>query len=425
MPDFSHLLFLFTFGKVSHRKVKVRVIPFFRATSYIKEKEKYHLYRYMEIQKTQRLELLDALRGFDLFFIVAVEHVINQLFNAINAPWANELRWYFDHVAWQGFSPWDLIMPLFLFMAGVSMPFAFSKYKNNPDKKAVYRRIVKRFILLWIFGMMCQGNLLGLAPATKLYLYSNTLQAIATGYLIAAMLFLHINIRKQVGVTVLLLLLYWCAMQFISFGGYGGGNYTPEGNLAEGIDRYVLGRFRDMSTLLNGQVVFDPNYHYTWILSSLNFGATVMTGIFAGAILKNKMTSKEYKLRFLFLGGLGMVAAGWLWNFQMPVIKHIWTSSMVLVSSGYCFLLMGLFYYLIDYKGYKKNITWLKVYGMNSITAYMLALCINFSSIGESLLYGTEQYLGSFYPTLIATFNAAMIYFILHYMYKKQIFLKV
>lgn len=305
------------------------------------------------------------------------------------------------------------------------MPFAFSKYKNNPDKKVVYKRIAKRVILLWIFGMICQGNLLGLEPMTKLYLYSNTLQAIAIGYLGAAMLFLHCSVKKQIGITALLLIVYWAAMQFMFFNGYGCGNDTADGNLAEGIDRYVLGRFRDISTVVNGQVVFAPDYRYTWILSSLNFVATVMTGVFSGIILKNKETSKLYKLRFLLIGGLSMAVAGWMWNLQMPVIKKIWTSSMVLVSSGYCFLLIGLFYYLIDYKGYKGRITWLKVYGMNSITAYVVALCINFSSIGESLLYGTEQYLGSYYHVLIAVCNAVIVFLILKYMYRKQIFLKV
>ena len=154
--------------------------------------------------------------------------------------------------------------------------------------------------------------------------------------------------------AVALLLVYWAAMQFITIGSYGGGNYTPEGNLAEWIDHTVLGRFRDGAKVVDGEVVFAPWYHYTWILSTLNFGVTVLTGLFAGYIAKDK-TCDIHKLKWYFGAGAAMVAAGWLWGLQMPVIKTIWTSSMVLVSSGYCFLLMGLFYYLIDYKGYKKK----------------------------------------------------------------------
>lgn len=372
---------------------------------------------------SKRLESLDALRGFDLFFLVALGPLMHSLARTANVEWLNESMWVFSHVSWEGFSPWDLIMPLFLFMSGISMPFSLSRYKSISDKRPLLRRLAKRILLLWIFGMMCQGNLLALDPNT-IYLYSNTLQAIATGYLITALLFLFTNRRTQIITAVVLLLVYWTAMQFITVDGYGGGNYTPQGNLAEWIDNTVLGRFRDTAQVIDRKVVIADWYHYTWILSSLNFGVTVLTGLFAGYIAKDKIEEKK-KLKLYFGTGITMVIAGWLWNFQMPVIKTIWTSSMVLVSSGYCFLLMGLFYYWIDYKGHRSGITWLKVYGMNSIVAYMLANVVNFRCIGESLFYGLEQYMGSYYSFLMTLWNIGAVYVIIWFMYKRGIFLKV
>ena len=372
---------------------------------------------------SKRLESLDALRGFDLFFLVALGPLMHSLARTANVEWLNESMWVFSHVSWEGFSPWDLIMPLFLFMSGISMPFSLSRYKSISDKLPLLRRLAKRILLLWIFGMMCQGNLLALDPNT-IYLYSNTLQAIATGYLITALLFLFTSRRTQIITAVVLLLVYWTAMQFITVDGYGGGNYTPQGNLAEWIDNTVLGRFRDTAQVIDGKVVVADWYHYTWILSSLNFGVTVLTGLFAGYIAKDKIEEKK-KLKLYFGTGITMVIAGWLWNFQMPVIKTIWTSSMVLVSSGYCFLLMGLFYYWIDYKGHRSGITWLKVYGMNSIVAYMLANVVNFRCIGESLFYGLEQYMGSYYSFLMTLWNIGAVYVIIWFMYKRGIFLKV
>lgn len=372
---------------------------------------------------SKRLESLDALRGFDLFFLVALGPLMHSLARTANVEWLNESMWVFSHVSWEGFSPWDLIMPLFLFMSGISMPFSLSHYKSISDKRPLLRRLAKRILLLWIFGMMCQGNLLALDPNT-IYLYSNTLQAIATGYLITALLFLFTSRRTQIITAVVLLLVYWTAMQFITVDGYGGGNYTPQGNLAEWIDNTVLGRFRDTAQVIDGKVVVADWYHYTWILSSLNFGVTVLTGLFAGYIAKDKIEEKK-KLKLYFGTGITMVIAGWLWNFQMPVIKTIWTSSMVLVSSGYCFLLMGLFYYWIDYKGHRSGITWLKVYGMNSIVAYMLANVVNFRCIGESLFYGLEQYMGSYYSFLMTLWNIGAVYVIIWFMYKRGIFLKV
>lgn len=372
---------------------------------------------------SKRLESLDALRGFDLFFLVALGPLMHSLARTANVEWLNESMWVFSHVSWEGFSPWDLIMPLFLFMSGISMPFSLSRYKSISDKRPLLRRLAKRILLLWIFGMMCQGNLLALDPNT-IYLYSNTLQAIATGYLITALLFLFTSRRTQIITAVVLLLVYWTAMQFITVDGYGGGNYTPQGNLAEWIDNTVLGRFRDTAQVIDGKVVVADWYHYTWILSSLNFGVTVLTGLFAGYIAKDKIEEKK-KLKLYFGTGITMVIAGWLWNFQMPIIKTIWTSSMVLVSSGYCFLLMGLFYYWIDYKGHRSGITWLKVYGMNSIVAYMLANVVNFRCIGESLFYGLEQYMGSYYSFLMTLWDIGAVYVIIWFMYKRGIFLKV
>ena len=378
----------------------------------------------------KRLESLDVLRGADLFFLVALGPIINSLASAANSEWLNRGMWIFRHVEWEGFAPWDIIMPLFMFMAGATIPFALARYRTDcntataDSKSKALWRIAKRVVLLWIFGMMCQGNLLGLNP-DRIYFYSNTLQSIAMGYLISALLFLHTGIRTQIVIAVALLLGFWGAMELITVQGYGGGNYTPDGNLAEWLEREVLGRFRDGTSVVNGEVVFPEWYRYTWILSSLNFGVTVLTGTFAGYILKEKGWTPERKLTWLVIIGVSMLTAGWTWGIWHPVIKKLWTSSMVLVSSGYCFLLMALFYYIIDYKGWKRHTGWLKVYGMNSIVAYMLAMCVNFSCIGHSLFHGLQPYMGEYYSVVLTLSNVGIIYFILWELYKRKLFLRV
>lgn len=372
----------------------------------------------------KRLESLDVLRGFDLFCLVGLEAVMHALDGAIDAPWFDGVMRCFTHVDWEGFSPWDLVMPLFMFMSGITIPFALARYKREGNKGVAYRRIAKRVLLLWLFGMMCQGNLLGLDP-NRIYLYSNTLQAIAAGYLIAALLYLNTSVKTQVATVVVLLLAFWACMEWIQVDGYGGGCYTTEGNLAEWVDRVVLGRFRDGASVSDGTVMFASWYHYTWVLSTMTFGVTTLTGVFAGHILKSDNIASTRKFYYLLATGLSLVAIGWLWGLQMPVIKKLWTSSMVLVSSGYCFVLMALFYWVIDCMGCNKHIGWLKVYGMNSITAYMLTMCVNFTSVSSSLLYGLRQYVGDYYPVLIALGNAAIVYLILWMMYRRQVFLKI
>ena len=99
---------------------------------------------------------------------------------------------------------------------------------------------------------------------------------------------------------------------------------------------------------------------------------------------------------------------------------------MVLVSSGYCFLLMSFFYYIVDICGINRGLNWLRVYGMNSIMAYMLAQCVNFRCIPNSLLRGLEQYVGSsWYQVIIAASCSLIIYMILWFMHRSRIYLKV
>ena len=370
----------------------------------------------------KRLESLDALRGFDLFCLVVLEHFVHKLDDAIDAPWYQPVAEVFTHKTWEGFSPWDLVMPLFMFMAGVTIPFSMEKYRQDENRKPLWGRLAKRFVVLWVLGMACQGNLLGLDPH-RIYLFTNTLQAIAVGYLFSAILFLHTRWKVQIGIAVALLLAFWAAMEWITIGGFGAGDYTPQGNLAEGIDRMVLGRFRDAAHVEDGQVVFAEWYTYTWLLSSINFVVTVLTGVLTGELLKSSL--KERTKVLLLLGtGAALVVLGWTWGLVHPVIKHIWTGSMVLVSSGYSMLLMALFYWWIDVRGHKRHLTLLKVYGMNSITAYAVSHIISFSSISRSLFHGLEQYIGDYYPVLIHLSNATILFLILLYMYKKKIFLR-
>lgn len=365
-----------------------------------------------------RLASLDILRGFDLFLLVFFQPVFVALAHCLNLPWLNTVLYQFDHEVWVGFRFWDIIMPLFLFMTGVSMPFSFSKFKDDSNKGAIYRKIIKRFILLFIFGMIVQGNLLGLDPQ-RLYLYSNTLQAIATGYLIASVTLLHCSFKWQIIVTCLLLLAYWVPMTFL-------GDFTPEGNFAEKVDRMVLGHFRDGAYWSeDGNWHFSPYYTYTWILSSLTFGVTVLLGTFAGRIMKEGKADRKRVVQVLLLVGVALIGASLLWSLQMPIIKRIWTCSMTLFSGGLCFLLMGIFYYWIDYKGHSNGLNWLKIYGMNSITAYILGEVVNFRCIAASVSYGLEQYMGNYYAVWLSFANYLIVFLILRMMYKHGVFLKI
>lgn len=230
------------------------------------------------------------------------------------------------HAPWEGIRIWDMVMPLFLFMAGASMPFALSPYlySRRAPRREAYIKVSERLLVLYILGMIVQGNLLGL-DLTHLYLYSNTLQAIAVGYAISALLLLHCPIRWQIITTASLLVIYALPMILT-------GDITPEGNFAELVDRAVLGRFRDGVYWddLEGWH-FASDYHYTWVWSSLTFVATVMLGALAGHIMRSREVSRERIALRLAGIGLALMLLGLLWSLWLPIVKCLWTSSMALI----------------------------------------------------------------------------------------------
>ncbi len=376
-----------------------------------------------QIGKSPRLVSLDALRGFDLFLLVALGPLVVALTSAADTPALQWLADAFTHKDWEGFSLWDLVMPLFVFMSGASVPFALSRYRREGDWKSFSRRLLKRVALLWLFGMLLQGNLLALNP-DRIYLFSNTLQSIAVGYAVAALLFMTSKARTQLFVFMLLLLSYGAIMHFVRVDGYGG-TYAPDSNLAEWVDRIVLGRFRDGAYVdASGAVVFSPWYRYTWILSSLGFAATAISGTLAGTIAKSGYTQKR-KLQLFFGAALLMLALGYGLSDFIPIIKKLWTSTMVLVGSGWSFTLMGIFYWFYDVRGKRTGLAFLRPYGLNSITAYMVSEMLNFRGLAHTLLFGFEQFLGSYYPLLLCLAQVGIVYTLLLLMHRRGIYLKV
>lgn len=360
-----------------------------------------------------RVMSIDALRGFDMFFIIGGERIFASLHEIFNSPTTEFIRTQLKHVEWEGFRFEDLIMPLFLFIVGVVMPYSFEKRRlAGQSKVRLYLHVLKRFVILFILGMVAQGNLLEF-DISKLHIYSNTLQAIAAGYIISAIIMLNLDIRWQIAVTGILLLLFWALMMLIPVPGHGAGVLTPEGNLAIYIDRAIFGPFIDGT---------DPPY--TWILSSMTFACTVMLGVMAGHVLRTDKVGIR-KVVWLLAIGAGCIVVGLLWSLCFPIIKHIWTSSFVLFSGGFCFILLALFYLVIDVLGFRKWAFGFVVIGMNAITVYMAVHIINFRNIGGVFVEGLEKYIGDWYPFIHALAGFTVVWLILWWMYRKKTFIKI
>jgi predicted acyltransferase len=374
--------------------------------------------------KPERVLSIDALRGFDMFWITGGKPVLVAFLGLFVVEMPEWLDYQLSHPAWEGFSAWDIIMPLFLFIVGAAMPFSFSRrIEAGAQKRDLYVRMLRRVVVLWILGMIAQGRLLDFDLST-LQLFSNTLQAIAVGYLVAGIALIHLPILGQVLLAIALLVVYWLLMILVPVPGHGAGIFEEQVNLAMYVDQAILGSFRADNT-------------YTWILSGFGFAGTVLCGVFSGHLLRSSL-GEMAKFWALVGLGIGSLLLGWFWAdgfegmgmtllgaWRLPIIKHLFTSSMVLWAAGWCYLLLAIFYLVVDVFRVQKWAYFFIVIGANPIFAYMIVRFVNFKDVANRLVGGLTKWfanLGTFGGSLgnliLAVTAYGVLWLLLWYMYR-------
>ncbi len=358
-----------------------------------------------------RIASIDALRGFDMLFIIFLDHFFNALNVGVGSPFTMALARQFDHPEWFGSSLYDIVMPLFLFIVGAAIPFSLSKRtQDGIPRSALYGKLVRRFVILFVLGWIVQGHLLEWDRAT-FSIFSNTLQAIAVGYLFSSIAFLHFTRNARLLIFASCLIIYTLLLTVPYVPGIGRGVLLPDSSFAWYVDQRVFGEFQDGT-------------QYTWLLSGFGFVATTLSGVFAGELIRSPLPRKKAAL-YLLLCGIAGILAGMLLGIWHPIIKKLWTSSFVLASSGVCFLVMSVFYWIMDVKGHVRWAYPLRVIGMNAIAAYVLSHVFNFHLIAEMVLYGLKRFVGNYNYLVLTIGGFGILYLILWYMYKNKTFIKV
>ncbi|MFO7668419.1 MAG: hypothetical protein R6W31_02055 [Bacteroidales bacterium] len=369
--------------------------------------------RNQTILSKERVISVDALRGFDMFWIMGGDLAFKSLDNVFHNRISGFIKQQLDHVEWFGFHFYDIIMPLFLFMVGVSMVYSYRKRLSLASSdRPLWKHTLRRILILWVLGMVIQGNLLSY-DIQRFHFYSNTLQAIASGYLIATVFVLYMPVIWQVAATIGLMLTYWAILALIPIGGTTLHAYDPEGNVAMHVEKMVMGRFIGWGT-------------YTWIVSTLNFGATVMVGVFSGYMMQSN-TGKYRKLWNLLIFAASLIVLGLILDNWHPIIKKIWTSSFVLFSGGICVLMLAFFYLVIDVWGIRKGTRWLIILGSNAIFGYVAWHLFETSLVGvaEIFLNSLIPWIGEWYDFLSYLGGFLVLYLIMWYMYRNKTFIKI
>jgi predicted acyltransferase len=363
---------------------------------------------------TERLTSIDALRGFDMFWIIGGDTLFKALAAWTDWPIRGMIETHLEHAPWDGFRFYDLIFPLFLFLVGVVIPFSLDRVREGGGSKAAaYRRIARRTVLLFALGLLCNGLLQFDFANLRV---AGVLQRIALCYGCAALVVLHAGVRGQVVVTAAILLGYWSLLAFVPAPGSSAGDYSIEGNVAGYVDRHFLpGR------ILEQYYGFGDN---EGILSTIPAVATALLGALAGRWLRSGQTPGIKILGLALAGGL-CLAAGTAWGLWFPVIKNLWTSSFVLVAGGWSLLLLALFYGVIDVLKWRRWAFFFVVIGANAVTIYVVPRFVDFPKIAQFFLGGVIRHSGSFAPVALALGVLAAQWLFLLYLYRRRLFLRV
>ena len=386
--------------------------------------------------KNDRLFSLDALRGFDMLFIMGLSTLATHLCAAFGAGecWlARQMR----HVDWHGFAQHDTIFPLFLFIAGVAFPFSYAKMR---EKGWTHRRIVGKLVcrgfMLVLLGMVYNGLF---AKGFGEVRWASVLGRIGLGWMFAAFLYMAFSCRTRIAVAVGLLAGYWAIMRFGVVPGApaGADPWSSEWNFAAYVDKLFL-----PNPLVKGEA--DPE----GLLSTLPAVVTAMLGMFAGefvrwkgergsAFAKASTCAKATvdrpadktgngKVVAMLAAAAAMLIVGLVWSNWMPINKKLWTSTFVLVAGAYSLALFAVFYWIVDVKMWRGWTFPLRVVGMNAITIYLLQRIVDIEAVSRFFLAGVAGLLPQdFGAALVALGHFAVCWLVLLFLYRKSVFLKV
>jgi predicted acyltransferase len=359
----------------------------------------------------ERIVSIDALRGFDMFWIIGGGTALSSLIRVWENPATEAIHKQLGHVEWQGFHFEDLIFPLFLFIMGVVLPFSISRRRERGQSLPIlYLHVLKRSVVLILLGLIF-NNLLNFEFSEMRW--PGVLQRIGLCYFFAAILVVHTQWRTQAIFIAAVLLSYWLAAALIPVPGFGAGVMTAEGCLSSYIDQ----------RLIPGKLYYGYGDN-EGLISTLPAICTVLLGSLAGHWLRSNRPGSR-KAAGLALAGLACVVVGYLWGFIFPIIKIIWTSSYTLFSGGLCLILLALFYWIIDVKGYRKWTIFFVVIGVNPITIYFLQRFVDFGGIAEFFLLGLVAHAGLVAPLILPVGVLTVKWLLLWFLYRHKIFFKV
>jgi predicted acyltransferase len=365
-------------------------------------------------EKPKRLMSIDALRGFDMLLIAGGGTFLVLMESRTDWVWLDWVGAQLKHPAWDGFTFYDFVFPLFLFIAGVSIPFSLNKgLEVGLSKTDIYRKAFKRMLILIVLGIIYKNAPVPFFELSEIR-FGSVLGRIGIATFVTTLLYFYIPWSGKLLFIAAVLLLYYAALFLIPVPGYGAGNLTLEGNLVGWFDR----------TFLPGRLV-QKTYDELGLLTQLPALCLTVLGAMAGDVLRFNWKDNQ-KIYLFVIAGIAGIALALLWDLHFPINKHLWTSSFILLTGGMALLFLALFFWIIDVLKYQKWAFFFKVIGLNSLVIYLAYRFIDFSKTSRLLFSGLYSSAPEdWHRVFEAIGTLGLVWLLLYILYRKKIFVKV
>ncbi|MEK7719940.1 MAG: DUF5009 domain-containing protein [Bacteroidota bacterium] len=371
------------------------------------------------MEKQQRLQSLDALRGFDMLFIMGGAAIVKALYILFPNGFFESLAKSMEHPQWNGLSHHDTIFPLFLFIAGISFPFSLAKQiDNGKSRSSIFKTVIRRGIVLTIMGILYNGFLNFDFANMRI---ASVLARIGLAWMFGALIYMNAGHKARIITVISILVGYWLLIGFITAPDAPPGTdpLSMQGSLVGYIDRLFL-----PGILLSGGI-HDPE----GILGLIPSIATALLGMLTGDYIRMQREglTPQKKVVKMLIYGAALIVIGCIWSLVFPLNKNLWTSSFTCVVGGYSLIMFAIFYYIIDVKNHRNWSFFFVIIGMNSLTIYWVQLIMGYRhDIPDFFLAGITKMLPlTAQPLMSAIGYTATCWLFLYFLYRQKIFLKV
>ncbi len=361
-----------------------------------------------------RLASIDALRGFDMLMIAGGGQFIALLGGKTGVPFIDAVAEQFEHPAWNGFTFYDFIFPLFLFLAGASLAFSVTGGLAKGIPQSVIRnKVFKRMLILIALGILDKNAPMDIFDPAHIR-YGSVLGRIGLATFLSAILYMKFSTNQRLYIAAGILMAYYLTLILVPVPGFGAGDLSFEGNLVGWFDRnFMPGKLKQ------------DTYDELALLTQFPAICLTIFGTVAGDALLGE-SNAGLKLRKLFTFGLAGIVLGLLWNFVFPVNKHLWSSSFIMLTSGMAFAVLALFYWIIDVKGYQKWAFFFRVIGLNSLVIYLAVRFVDFNGSSRLLFEGIYKHAPeNWHEVYNALGGFVLVWLFLYFLYRQKIFVKV